>query len=435
MSVIVRDVQKGSPAAKAGLRPGDELVAVNGREIIDVLDYRYALLDEKLCIAFCRGGKERTVRLRKGEYDELGLEFDTYLMDGQRSCKNKCIFCFIDQMPPGLRDSLYFKDDDDRLSFLFGNYITMTNLTEREVERIIELHLSPINVSVHTTNPALRVRMMKNKHAGEVLAYLPRFAKAGLKLNCQLVLCPGFNDGEEFSRTLRDLSQLYPAVQSVAAVPVGLTKFRAGLEEISPFSAEGAADVIERMEAFGDAFLREHGTRLCYPADEFYLKARREPPHSDFYEEFAQLENGVGMWSLLRDDYCALLSTASPDDRVRRVSLATGEGAAPLMQKLVDETHRKWHNLTCAVYAVRNDFFGPLINVAGLVTGGDLIRQLKGLPLYDELLIPSSMLRREGDLFLDDCSLQEVENALGVRVTPVGGDAESLLRALIGDPV
>ena len=199
MSVIVRNVQKGSPAARAGLRPGDELLAVNGREIIDVLDYRYALLEEKLCIAFRRGGKEKTVRLRKGEYDELGLEFDTYLMDGQRSCKNKCIFCFIDQMPPGLRDSLYFKDDDDRLSFLFGNYITMTNLTEREVERIIELHLSPINVSVHTTNPALRVRMMKNKHAGEVLAYLPRFAEAGLKLNCQLVLCPGFNDGEELS--------------------------------------------------------------------------------------------------------------------------------------------------------------------------------------------------------------------------------------------
>lgn len=432
MSVIVRNVQKRSPAARAGLRAGDELLTMNGREIIDVLDYRYALLEEKLSITFRRGEKEKTVRLRKREYDELGLEFDTYLMDGQRSCKNKCIFCFIDQMPPGLRKSLYFKDDDDRLSFLFGNYITMTNLTQREVDRIIELHLSPINISVHTTNPALRVRMMKNKHAGEVLSYLPRFAEAGLKLNCQLVLCPGFNDGEELSRTLYDLGRLYPAVQSVAAVPVGLTKYREGLEKLTPFTAETAADVIDRMESFGASFLHEHSTRLCYPADEFYLKAGRELPDSAFYEEFAQLENGVGMWSLLRDDYRSLLSQAVPDGRVRRISLATGEAAAPIMQKLVDETTEKWHNLTCSVYAIRNDFFGPLINVAGLVTGGDLIRQLKEQPLYDELLIPSCMLRREGDLFLDDCSLDEVEAALGVRVIPVEGDAKSLLDAIVG---
>lgn len=432
MPVTIRGVQKRSPAARAGLRAGDELISMNGREIVDVLDYRYALLEEKLCLVFRRDGKEKTVKLRKKEYDELGLEFDTYLMDGQRSCKNKCIFCFIDQMPPGLRESLYFKDDDDRLSFLFGNYITMTNLTEREVERIIELHLSPINISVHTTNPELRVRMMKNKHAGEVLSYLPRFAEAGLKINCQLVLCPGFNDGEELSQTLRDLGQLYPAVQSVAAVPVGLTKYREGLEELSPFDAATAADVVDRMERFGDAFLKEHGTRLCYPADEFYLKAGRPLPDSAFYEEFAQLENGVGMWSLLRDDYLALLQETEPDDRVRHVSLATGEAAAPLMQDLVDETCKKWHNLNCTVYPIRNDFFGPLITVAGLVTGGDLLAQLKDKPLQEKLLIPSCMLRREGDLFLDDRSLDELEAALGVEIMPVDGDAQSLMNALVG---
>ena len=433
MPVLVRDVQKRSPAARAGLRAGDELLSMNGREIVDVLDYRYALLEEEILLAFRRGGKEKTVCIHKKEYDELGLTFDTYLMDGQRSCKNKCIFCFIDQMPPGMRESLYFKDDDDRLSFLFGNYITMTNLTEREVERIVELHLSPINISVHTTNPALRVRMMKNKHAGEVLEYLPRFAAAGLKLNCQLVLCPGFNDGEELSRTLRDLGELFPAVQSVAAVPVGLTKYREGLEPLQPFDAASAGDVIDRMEAFGNRFQQEHGTRLCYPADEFYLKAGRPLPDSAFYEDFAQLENGVGMWSLLRDDYRELLEQTPADDRVRRVSLATGESAAPLMQELVDETCKKWHNLTCAVYPIRNDFFGPLINVAGLVTGGDLIRQLQDRPLYDSLLIPSCMLRREGDLFLDDRSLEEAEQRLGVSIRPVGGDAQSLLDALLGE--
>lgn len=433
MPVTIRGVQKRSPAARAGLRAGDELISMNDREIVDVLDYRYALLEEKLCVVFRRAGKEKTVRLRKGEYDELGLEFDTYLMDGQRSCKNKCVFCFIDQMPPGLRESLYFKDDDDRLSFLFGNYITMTNLTEREVERIIELHLSPINISVHTTNPELRVRMMKNKHAGEVLSYLPRFAAAGLKLNCQLVLCPGFNDGEELDRTLRDLGKLAPAVQSVAAVPVGLTKFRDGLEPLVPFDAASAGDVIDRMERFGNEFQKTHGTRLCYPADEFYLRAGRPLPDSAFYEEFAQLENGVGMWSLLRDDYHRLLEQAVPDGRRRRVSLATGEAAAPLMQELVDETCKKWHNLTCAVYPIHNDFFGPLITVAGLITGGDLTAQLRQRPLFEELLIPSCMLRREGDLFLDDRSLAEVEAALGVKIIPVDGDAQSLLDALIGE--
>ncbi len=433
MSVTVRGVQKHSPAARAGLKAGDELISMNGREILDVLDYRYALLEEDLTMTFLRRGKEKTVRLRKKEYDEPGLEFDTYLMDTQHSCKNKCVFCFIDQLPPGLRESLYFKDDDDRLSFLFGNYITLTNLTEREVERIIELHLSPINVSVHTTNPELRVRMMKNKRAGQVLSYLKRFADAGLSLNCQLVLCPGWNDGQELERSLRDLGELYPAVQSVAAVPVGLTRYREGLEELTPFTPETAADVIDRMERFGEAFLKEHGTRLCYPADEFYLKAGRPLPPASFYEEFAQLENGVGMWSLLKEEFLSLLEEEEQDDLPRKVALATGQAAAPLMKELIDESRKKWHNLECSVYPIQNDFFGPLITVVGLVTGRDLIAQLKGKPLPETLLIPASMLRREGDLFLDDCSLQEAEAALKVKILPVAGDAQSLLNALKGE--
>ena len=354
------------------------------------------------------------------------MEFDTYLMDKQHSCKNKCIFCFIDQLPKGLRPSLYFKDDDSRLSFLFGNYITLTNLTEHEIERVIKMHISPVNISVHTTNPVLRCRMMKNRFAGEALSALYRFAQAGIKLNTQLVLCPGFNDGKELEKTLEDLGALYPSVQSICAVPVGLTKYREGLEPLEPFNKETAAAVVDTMERFGDEFLKKHGTRLCFPSDEFYLTAGREIHDSSFYEDFLQIENGVGMWASLRDASLAALADAEPDGKKRSFSVATAALAAPLMEFLMKKTVEKFPGLDYKIYTIRNDFFGERITVAGLLTGRDIINQLKGKDLKGRLLLPPGVLRSEGDLFLDDTHIDDLQKAVGVPAGCVPGDGYEL---------
>ena len=436
MSVVIDSVNKGSPAAKAGFKAGEALVSLNGHEIMDVLDYRFYQDERELeALVIGDGGERRVLRVKKREYEDLGLEFATYLMDKQRSCKNKCVFCFIDQLPPGLRDSLYFKDDDSRLSFLFGNYITLTNITEHEVERIIHMHISPINISVHTTNPELRVRMMNNRFAGEQLKVLYRLADAGIRINCQLVLCPGFNDGEELERTLRDLTAL-ASIGCIAAVPVGLTKYRDSLEPLTLFDKESAAAVIDCIDRYGEACLADSGSRRVYAADEFYLIAGREIPDAAFYEDFALLENGVGLWASLRSEALdAVTDEPAPEaarENPRRISLATGVSAAPLLRELVDMAAAKWHNLEGMVYPIINDFFGRTINVAGLVTGGDLIRQLKDKPLGDELLIPAVMLRREGDLFLDDVSLADVERELGVPVRPVPNDGYAFIAALAG---
>lgn len=433
MAVTIGGVERRSKADKAGLRPGDQILTVNGHPVNDVLDYRFYTTDSRLLIEIRHpDGKEKNVRIRKREYEELGLDFETYLMDRQHSCKNKCVFCFIDQLPGGMRESLYFKDDDARLSFLFGNYITLTNLCDADIDRIIAMHISPVNVSVHTTNPELRVRMMKNPHAGESLKYLRRLADAGIALNCQLVLCPGYNDGEELKRSMRELAELMPALQSCAAVPVGLTKYREGLEPLTPFTPQTAGAVIDSMTAFGDRMLEQYGRRVFYPSDEFYLQAGRELPDSDFYEDFAQIENGVGLWSSLRDDFLQALSEEPQNDTVRHISLATGTSAAKLLQFLVDELQKKWHNLTCKVYPIQNDFFGPLINVAGLVTGGDLTGQLKDKELGEELLIPCSMLRQEDSVFLDDLPLSRAEELLHTPIRTVSNDGWELLAALTG---
>lgn len=430
MAVVIKEVQKDSPAYKKGIRAGEKLVAVNGHSVQDVLDYRFYLMEPTLSVAVEGNRGLRVLRIHKGEYDDLGLEFDTYLMDKQHACRNKCIFCFIDQLPPGMRESLYFKDDDSRLSFLFGNYITLTNLTEHEVSRIIDMHISPINVSVHTTNPELRCRMMNNRFAGDSLGILRRFAAAGLHIECQLVLCPGWNDGEELHRTMEDLAALRPAVESVAAVPVGLTKYREGLPPLRMFTKEEAAAVIDAMEAFGERMLAESGNRLFYPADEFYLKAERSIPDANFYGEMSQLENGVGLVALLRSQFREAMEGCDAAAGGTPVTLATGASAAPILRELVDEAGKKWHNLRVQVIAIKNEFFGETINVAGLVTGGDIIRQLRGIDT-PVLVIPDVMLRHEQDRFLDDVTPEQVEQALGVRlqVLPVGG--EELLRALL----
>ena len=429
--VLIDGITPKSAAEKAKIQAGDYLLRINGHDIEDVLDYRFFLPDTRLKLELqTADGKHRTVRIRKEEYEEIGLEFASYLMDEQHTCRNKCVFCFIDQMPPGMRETLYVKDDDSRLSFLFGNYITLTNLSEHELSRIIEMHISPVNVSVHTTDPDLRCRMMNNRFAGDSLRHLRRLADAGIRINAQMVLCPGWNDGEQLTRTMRDLLAYYPAVQSVAAVPVGLTKYREGLTPLSLFTKEQAADVIERMEAMGDEMEAAGKPRLFYPSDEFYLTAERPLPSADFYADFVQWENGVGMISLLRQQFASALEWCDEQPSGSRLTVVTGLLAAPELTSLCEAAGRKWPSLQVTVRGIRNDFFGETITVAGLVTGGDIIRQLEGVET-DYLLIPTCMLRHEQDLFLDDVSVEQVEQALNAKVVIVGEDGGDLLDALL----
>lgn len=432
MSVKISGVEKKSPAARAGIKAGDTLIKIGDNEIVDVLDYRFYQNDARLFLTVLRkNGKEKVYRIKKGEYDELGLLFDSYLMDEQHSCRNKCIFCFIDQLPHGMRDTLYFKDDDSRLSFLFGNYITLTNLTEHEIERIIKMHISPVNISVHTTNPELRCRMMNNRFAGEKLEIIKRLDDAGIKINFQLVLVPDYNDGPELEKSLRDLSS-YKNAQCIASVPVGLTKYREGLTEITPFDAETSKKVIEITEKVNKECEERLGVKLCFAADEFYLKAGLPIPSVEHYGDFHQLDNGVGMWSLFEKEAADALDDMEEPICEKRICCATGVAAYPLIKATVDKAGNKWHNLKCNVYEIRNDFFGERITVAGLLTGGDIIAQLKGKDIGDILLIPSNMLRFERDLFLDSVSVAEVEKELEVEIKIIEPDGYSFVEALAG---
>lgn len=432
---VIRSVDPRSPAHRAGLRPGETLLEVNGHPVADVLDYKFYTYDPKLALVLQEpNGNRRTVRVRKEEGEDLGLEFETYLMDRARSCANNCIFCFVDQMPPGMRKSLYFKDDDARLSFLMGNYLTLTNLSQREVERIIALRISPINVSVHTTDPELRSEMLKNKRAGEGIAIMRRFAQASITMNCQIVSCPGINDGPALDRTLLDLADMAPAVNSISVVPVGVTKYREGLYPLRPYTQEEAAALIDQVEAFAAAHKAQHGTSLVWCSDEFYLLAGRPLPQEDYYEEFTQLDNGVGMLRLLRQEFCRGLDLMEPEEMegTTPFSIATGVSAAPFLTELIGLAREKCGKIEGAVYPIRNEFFGETITVAGLVTGGDLIAQLRGKPLGKRLLIPQNMLRHGERVFLDDVSLDDVERELGVPVTPVAQDGYELLDAMCG---
>ena len=429
MAVKICGVEKKSPAAKKRIKAGDTLLKINGNEIVDVLDYRFYQGETQLEVTVLRGQKQKVFKIKKSEDSELGLTFDSYLMDAQHSCKNKCIFCFIDQLPKGMRDTLYFKDDDSRLSFLFGNYITLTNLTEHEVERIIKMHISPVNISVHTTNRELRCKMMNNRFAGETLGIIKRFDDAGIRLNFQLVLVPGYNDGDELRRSLRDLS-CYKNVECIASVPVGLTKFREGLAEIEPFNKQTAAEVISITEEIAKENKQKYGNRLVYAADEFYLKAEIPMPDFKEYGDFPQLDNGVGMWSLFQHDAAEALANIEVPSTPRKVTCVTGVAAFPLLKATVDKAASIWHNLECEVVKIENNFFGEKITVAGLITGQDIIAQLKGKPLGDYLLIPSNMLRFERDLFLDDVSVEELERQLGVTVKITEPDGYSFICSL-----
>lgn len=433
MSVIIKSVKKGSYAEKKGIKNGDTLLSINKNDIMDVLDYRFYQNNEKLRLSYINDkGKVKTCSIRKPEYEELGLEFETYLMDKKHSCRNKCVFCFIDQLPKGMRDSLYFKDDDSRLSFLFGNYITLTNITEHEIERIIKMHISPINISVHTTNPELRVKMMKNKNAGEALSIIKRFNDAGIKINCQMVLCPGFNDSKELERTLEDLTALQNA-ECIAAVPVGLTKYRDGLEKLEPFNKQTAADTINIIDKFGELCLKKYGSRRVYAADEFYILAEREMPNADYYGDFLQLDNGVGLWSLFLDEATKAIETNDYKlQNERKITVLTGEAAYPLLTEIVDKCKDKWDNLECKVLAIKNNYFGELITVAGLVTATDIIDQTSGIDLGEEVLIPRVMLRDEGDMFLDSITLEELSQKLAVPITAVEIDGWEFIDFVLG---
>lgn len=431
MAVKIFDVTTGSHADKAGIKKGETLLSINSNEIVDVLDYRFYQVNRKLTLEVEDEDKNvRTIEMTKGEYEEIGLEFETYLMDKQHSCRNKCIFCFIDQLPKGMRESLYFKDDDSRLSFLFGNYITLTNITEHEIDRIIKMHISPINVSVHTTNPELRCKMMNNRFAGDTLKYLKRFADAGITLNCQIVSCPGINDGDELVRTLTDLENL--GVNMTAIVPVGLTRYRENLYPLVPYNKETAGQTIDIIEKMGDECVKKHGRRIFFPGDEFYLLAEREIPSPEFYEDFSVLEDGIGMIAYLTDDVGWKLEELDADESLcHKVTIACGEGVFPYMKRIMSMINEKFPNITINTRAIKNNFFGGGVNVSGLVTGGDLIDQLRDDDLGDRLIITSSMLRFENDLFLDDVSTDDVERELGVTLVPVNNNGNDLVEAVI----
>ena len=430
MAVTIASVTEGSGAHRCGIRAGDVLLRIDGHDIVDVLDYRFYQLERELLVEYMSGSQLKQATVRKPEYEELGLEFDSYLMDKEHSCRNKCIFCFIDQMPKGMRDTLYFKDDDSRLSFLFGNYITLTNLTEHEIERIINMHISPVNVSVHTTNPELRCMMMNNRFAGQSLDIMRRFADAGIILNCQLVICPGINDGDELRRSLSDLEQMN--VNSIAIVPVGLTDHREGLYPLTPFDEKSAGEVIDIVEAFSEECLKKHSRRMAFAADELYIKAGRELPASEFYEDYPCLENGVGLIALLREEFSFALEDEQVDSSLaRKKTIACGESIAPYLRELAQSMKEKFPQVSVQVKPIVNNFFGSMINVSGLVVGKDLISQLEPCDLGEELLIPVCMLRSSEDVFLDDVTVSEAEKALNIKIRVVENTGDDLLSALI----
>ena len=417
MSTVIASVDRRSSAERSGVRPGEKLIAINGHPVVDVLDYRFFGYDRNPELELEEpGGERRVVRVRKPEGEDLGLNFDTYLMDKARSCANNCIFCFVDQMPPGMRKSLYFKDDDARLSFLMGNYITLTNLSQRELQRIIDLRISPINVSVHTTDPELRARMLCHKRAGDSIAVMRRFAQAGITMNCQIVACPGINDGPALERTLGDLAEMAPAVSSVAIVPVGLTKYREGLYHLEPYTAEQAGAVIDLVEAFGRRQMEKSGSTFAWCSDEFYLLAGRDLPEKSYYEDMNQLENGVGMLRLLTSQAELALEDVPGDLAPRSCTIATGAAAAPFVREILEKAMAACPALRGEVRPIRNDFFGETITVSGLVTGRDLIAQLKETNLGQRLLIPSNMLRSGEQVFLDDVTVDQVEKELAIPV-------------------
>ena len=429
MSTVITSIDRRSPADRYGIKVGEKLLTINGHEIIDVLDYRFYGYDAESVVTLSSpDGAVREVRIRKEEGQDLGLNFDTYLMDEMRPCSNHCIFCFVDQMPPGMRQSLYFKDDDARLSFLLGNYITLTNISPREAQRIMDLHISPINVSVHTTDPQLHCTMLGNKNARQSLEYMRQFGKAGIVMNGQIVVCPGWNDGDQLRRTMSDIMEMGFAGCSV--VPVGLTKYRKGLAKLNPVDRDTARDIISIAEEYGEKCLEKFGTRLFFCADELFLRAELPLPEEDYYEGFRQLENGVGMLRSLENEFMAALKYEDAPERFSPFTIATGVAAAPHLRMLLQRAQEQFPALQGQVIAVKNDFFGHTIDVAGLLTGQDIAAQLKGRDLGERVLIPLHMLRHGETVFLDDYTVERLSQELGCPVEVTGTDGGDLADAM-----
>lgn len=433
---IIKRVQPGSIAEELEMEPGDELLSINGQEIEDVFDYHYLVNDDYLEVLIRKSNREEwELEIEKDYEEDLGIEFDNSLMDEYRSCRNHCIFCFIDQMPPGMRETLYFKDDDSRLSFLQGNYVTLTNMSDHDIDRIIKYHLGPINISFQTTNPALRCKMLNNRFAGDIFDKVQRLYEAGIEMNGQIVLCKGVNDGEELERSIKDLSQYLPHLRSVSIVPVGLSKYREGLYPLEPFTKEDAKAVLECVHRWQKKLYSEYELHFIHCSDEWYILAEEDMPPEEQYDGYLQLENGVGMLRLLETEVQEALESLDGDDRTKEISIATGKLAAPYIGKNLSYLKEKFPNIHTYVYDIRNDFFGEKITVSGLITGQDLIAQLKDRPLGERLLIPCNMLRAGENVFLDDITVEEAEEKLGVKITVVNEDGASFVHAVADDIV
>ena len=435
----VGNVLKGSPAEKAGVLKGDNLIAVNGIPIEDVFDYRFNILSERLELRLIRRNEEISLVINKEEDEDPGIEFENGLMDDYRSCKNKCIFCFIDQMPPGMRKTLYFKDDDSRLSFLQGNYVTLTNLSDNDVSRIIRFRMEPINISFHTTNPELRCRMLNNRFAGESLKIVDRFFEAGITMNGQIVLCKGINDGDELRRSIEDLSKYLPVLESVSVVPVGLTKFREGLYPLELFDKEDAGRVIDIIESYQKKFYDEFGLHFIHASDEWYITAGRELPEEERYDGYLQLENGVGMVRLLEDEFfnafdeLKLTGIKKKFMKKHECTVITGKLVYPYIKKFADMMMAEYPKLDIDVKMIENDFFGHDITVTGLLTGQDIIKQLKEKGCKKHLLIPQNTMKADEDIFLDDITLSELAETLQVKTDIVKSSGRDMFMKMLKD--
>ena len=429
---IIKSVEEGSIAWEMGIEPGDRLLQINGSIIEDVFDYHYYTNDEELLILIQKeNGEEWELEIEKDYDEDLGIEFEQGLMDEYRSCRNKCMFCFIDQMPKGMRDTLYFKDDDSRLSFLQGNYITLTNMSDHDIQRIVDYHLEPINVSIHTTNPELRCKMLHNRFAGDALKKIQILYDGGITMNGQIVLCKGINDGEELERSIRDMTKWLPNLQSVSVVPVGLTKFRDGLYPLEPFTKEDAKEVLGIIHKWQKKIYEEYGIHFIHAGDEWYLLAEEELPEEERYDGYLQLENGVGMLRLLLNEFEEAYEPLAGDGREIHLSMATGKLAYPYLKEMLERLKAKYPNLNVNLFEIRNDFFGERITVAGLITGQDLIAQLKGQDLGDALLLPCSMLRSGEEVFLDDVTVTELSDALQVPIDILKSSGQDFIESVL----
>ena len=428
----IKAVEPDSIAQELELEPGDVLLEINGEKVEDIFDYHYLINEEYLELLVRKAnGEEWELEIEKEYEDDLGIVFENSLMDEYRSCRNKCIFCFIDQMPGGMRDTLYFKDDDSRLSFLQGNYVTLTNMSDHDIDRIIRYHLEPINISFQAMNPKLRCRMLNNRFAGEALAKVDRLFEAGIEMNGQIVLCKGINDGEELEYSLKTLEKYVPHLKSVSVVPVGLTRFREGLFPLEPFQKEDALQVLAQIERWQEYYWNKYGTHLVHAGDEWYILAEQEMPEEENYDGYLQLENGVGMVRLLLEEVKNCLEELEGDERKRSVSIATGKLAYPYICRLTEQIKEKYPGLSVQVYQIENRFFGEKITVAGLITGQDLTEQLKGKELGERLLLPCNMLRSGENVFLDDVTVEELEKTLQIPIHIVESSGQSFVQEVI----